>query len=273
MERVLEKGRVMYPEDYSFLRNEAVLQYKGGDFNKSYDLLKRSYKQNTGQPDISSFIGKVRADISVSSLYVLTAYPFTHQRPLVHVRFTKNPQQLPPEIKQITMGGIPLRSVVFGNYICAVPEKPLPEAFSDYTVSFRSVNPVSGLEQEHSVTTDQDLTLPVITVTSPAQGALVSSFSFKIHIAVSDKDSGLDMSTLNVTVQPDTARGSRFVSYAVKNGIYKRVRRKRNTKVESSGVIEAVVPLSGPGPYTLSAEVADREHNVRKITDWKFRAE
>ncbi|MFC1479186.1 tetratricopeptide repeat protein [Planctomycetota bacterium] len=273
MEKILKKGRVLFPDNYSFLRNEGVLKIQKGDVESGLDLIGQSYKKNSKQNDVVSFKDKLNANININSFRVFSGDPFSHRSPLIHIGFKKNPHQPSPRIEKLTIGDKPLESIVFGTYILARPRTPLPEGFSDYTVNLETANPSSGSKKTHKLTTQQDLTRPEINIIIPAKGSSVSRFNFELKITVSDKGSGLDMSTLNVSVQPASEKGERFKSYVVKNGVYYRVRRNKGKKIDPAGKIEAIVPLPVAGGYILRVQVSDKEFNIKRISDWKFTAE
>jgi len=272
MQDVLKRAIVLYPDNFSFLRNEGILKLRKGKFKSGFSLLERSCKQNPGQADAASFVDKAKGQVNTTSFRIFTGNSFSHRSPLVHITFEKDPFQPCPKVEQMTMGGVPLEPVVFGNSIIAVPDKPLPKGFSDYKVVFTTVNPLSGTKKSRTLTTDQDLTLPEITVHSPAAGAEVSRFNFQIHISVSDKDSGIDISTLNISFRPSSEQGNRFVSYIVKKGIYSKVRRKRGEKVDPSGKVTAIVPVPMAGTYKLTVEVSDKAFNTGRVSGFEFTA-
>jgi len=270
---LLEKACTLYPRDFSFLRNRGVYLLRNGRVEEGCVLLRKSLALNKEQKDVEELLrGMAPAPISLRKVHIFTGEPFSHRRPLVHVTFRKGPLQPPPVVRRVLLGTVPLRYVLAGNTIVGSPPDPLPEGFSRYTVKVETAGGGGGKPWVGTITASQDLTLPEIRIVSPARDAVVPQFSFKVDLAVSDAESGVDLSSLVVAVRLVSKGGHGFRFFVVKDGVYKKVRRKRGKKVESSGHVKVFVPLPVPGEYELFVSVSDKAYNRREIKGWTFKA-
>ncbi|MFH1709132.1 MAG: hypothetical protein ABIF71_14605 [Planctomycetota bacterium] len=266
------KALALFPEDPAFLRTMGILKIEQNDFPAGLTLLRESLARNGEQADIAAFLREIFTGLTVTDMQLSTSPPFSVEQPLIRLKLKQGAVPVKPEVREMSMGGLPLRYVVQGDYILATPLQRLPDGFKDFTVKLVATNPATGQTGTYTATTAQDLIPPEIAITVPARGGAMKLSEARVEMEITDGQSEIDFSSLDIVIISGGAgtdtRAYRF--YAVKSGIYQAVKDiPRNTPV-SNGHIKFQPNIPVPGVYSITITVYDKAKNRQVLADWQF---